>query len=108
MPSRTPGPKALTGGLSMVMMPMPSSISKRTTGLSAAPFAMAFHSQIASAAPGAQFVWQPSLVQEGALEIGPILAIAGGKKRAASSRQRQLAGTAGAGREACGVGAGEV
>src|SRR5262245_43757832 len=34
MPSRTPGPSALTGGLSMVTMPIPSSTSKRTSGLS--------------------------------------------------------------------------
>src|SRR6185437_6037247 len=35
MPSGTPGDKALTGGLSIVMIPMPSSISKRTNSRSA-------------------------------------------------------------------------
>src|SRR5215831_4400160 len=40
MPSRTPSPNALTGGLSMVMTPTPSSTSNRTSSLS--PSAMAF------------------------------------------------------------------
>src|SRR5262249_42818105 len=40
MPSRTPGPNALTGGLSMVMTPTPSSTSNRTSSFS--PSAMAF------------------------------------------------------------------
>src|SRR5262245_19428702 len=42
MPSRTPGPSALTGGLSMVMTPVLPSTSNRTKGLSSAAFAMAF------------------------------------------------------------------
>src|SRR5262245_11707525 len=37
MPSRTPGASALTGGLSITMIPMPSSTSKRTSGLSPCP-----------------------------------------------------------------------
>src|SRR5437660_10752833 len=35
MPSGTPGLKALTGGLSTVMTPMPSTFSKRTNAVSA-------------------------------------------------------------------------
>src|SRR5512145_2185888 len=42
MPSRTPGPRAFTGGLSMVTMPTPSSTSNRTSGFSPAASAMTF------------------------------------------------------------------